>query len=84
MESMEKNDVCILVNFNWVFHRNVDPRIHLPVHIFPDILGVSWNRSRLVSDDCSIIIDISKPSTMNILLPFQTNGHWIGDLRNRS
>jgi len=59
MDSMEKNDVCILGDCHWIFDRHADSRLHLPISKLSEILGVSWYRSRFVSN-CEIIISFIK------------------------
>lgn len=56
MDGMEKDDVHILDNRDWIFDRHADPRLHLPISQFPGLLGLSWCRSRFVSDGYLIII----------------------------
>lgn len=54
--SVAEDDVRILVDFNRIFHHNADPRVHLPVREFPDVLGIPRNRSGPVSDEQRLII----------------------------
>lgn len=88
MDSLEENDVHILDNRHWIFDRHADPRLHLPISEFPEILGLSWHRSGFVSDDYLIIVSFDVrvfPLYFSVYLPFsfQANGHWVGVLRDQ-
>lgn len=77
---MEKNDVHILDNRHRIFDRHADPRLHLPISEFPEILGLSWRRSGFVSGDCLIIISFDVRGRQRSS-PLLISGKWTLDWR---